>query len=447
MVHGDHPVHKKKKLPPLLIVIVSFLAIILFGSIVLALPISVQDGRLPYVDALFLSASAVCVTGLTTIADLGATLSVFGKFFLALLIQIGGLGIVTIAIYVLVLLGIRIGVMERVVVREALNQNSLQGMVRLVKAIVLTSLAFEFVGMWLNLIVFSRDYPFWTALGYSAFHAVSSFNNAGFDLLGATSLIPYADDLLLNLNTAFLVIVGGIGFIVIFDLLKKRSWKGLTNYSKIVLRTTGFLLVAGTLLLKLAVGSEITWLQAFFQSFTARTSGFATVDLSRFGIAGLSLMILLMFIGASPNSTGGGIKTTTAYTIYRSTIAFLTGKSPIIKNRRIDDETRIKALTLAFLAVVVVFVGFLALVGFEQDNIMFASTPESLLFEAVSAFGTVGLSTGVTPFLSTASKLVVVVVMFIGRLGPITIFGFFNRNWGHPYASATEYPAEKVLIG
>lgn len=447
MVHAEFAVHKKKKLPPLLIIIVSFLAIILIGSFVFSLPIAVKVGRLPYVDALFLSASAVCVTGLSTISDVGATLSVFGKVILALLIQIGGLGIVTIAIYILALLGIRIGVMERVVVREALNQNSLQGMVRLVKAIVLTALAFEFVGMWLNFIVFIRDYPFWTALGYSAFHAVSAFNNAGFDLLGATSLIAYSDDLLLNLNTAFLVIVGGIGFIVIFDLLKKRSWKGLTNYSKIVLRTTGFLLVAGTLLLKWAEGADITWLQAFFQSFTARTSGFATVDLTRFGVVGLSFLILLMYVGASPNSTGGGIKTTTAYTIYRSTIAFLTGRSPIIKNRRIDDETRLKALTLAFLSVAVIFVAFLVLVTIERNTVRFDATPEYLLFEIVSAFGTVGLSAGITPYLSTASKILVAIVMFIGRLGPITIFGFFNRNWGHPYASTTEYPAEKILVG
>ncbi|OHE40590.1 MAG: hypothetical protein A2Y16_00680 [Tenericutes bacterium GWF2_57_13] len=438
---------KKRKLPPLLIIILSFLGIIALGSILFSLPIAVNEGRLPYLDALFLSTSAICVTGLSTIADLGATLSVFGKVVLALMIQIGGLGIVTLAIYILTILGVHIGVMERVVVREALNQTTLQGMVKLVKAIVLTSLTFEFVGMWFSMIVFVRDYPFWQALGISAFHAISSFNNAGFDLLGSSSLIPYADNILLNFTTAILVICGGIGFIVIFDFMKKRSWKQLTNYSKIVIKTTAVLLIAGTLILKLTEGSSLSWMQAFFQSFTARTSGFSTVEMTRISISGASILILLMFIGASPNSTGGGIKTTTAYVIIKSTLAFLQGKAPLTKNRRIDDETRIKSFTLAFLALVSIFVAFLAVEAFERNSPLFEATATNVLFEVVSAFGTVGLSQSVTPYLASGSKIVITVMMFLGRLGPITIFGFFNRNWGHPYASAAEYPQEKMLIG
>jgi trk system potassium uptake protein TrkH len=443
----EHVSTKKRVLSPLLIIILSFLGMIAVGSVLLVLPISVKEGALSYVDAMFLSFSAVCVTGLTTIADLGATLSIFGKVVLALLIQFGGLGIVTIAVYMMMLLGVKIGVMERIVLREALNQNSLRGMVRLVKAIVLTSLVYEFIGMWLSFLVFIRDYSFWDALGISAFHAVSSFNNAGFDILGSTSLISYSGNVLLNLTTAFLVISGGIGFIVLFDLFKKRSWKPLTNYSKIVIKTTVVLLVAGTVLLKIAEGSDLTWLQAFFQSFTARTSGFATVDISHFSIVGVSLLILLMFIGASPNSTGGGIKTTTAYAIVRSTLAFLQGKSPVIKNRKIDEETRIKAFTIAFLALLSIFVGFLVVSAIEAGSDRFEATATNILFEVVSAFGTVGLSFGITPFLSPASKVVLTAIMFIGRLGPITIFGFFNRNWGHPYASAADYPPEKIIIG
>lgn len=448
VIHMEHVNNKKKRLfSPLLIIILSFIGIIALGSILFSLPIAVNEGRLPYLDALFLSTSAICVTGLSTIADLGATLSVFGKVVLALMIQIGGLGIVTLAIYVLVILGVRIGVMERVVVREALNQSTLQGMVKLVKSIVLTSLAFEFVGTGLSFIVFIRDYPFWQALGISAFHAISSFNNAGFDLIGATSLIPYADSVLLNLTTAGLVICGGIGFIVIFDIMKKRAWKPLTNYSKIVIKITAILLVAGTLILKLTEGAEMTWLQAFFQSFTARTAGFSTVDMTRVSVSGISILALLMFVGASPNSTGGGIKTTTAYVIVKSTLAFLRGKTPMTKNRRIDDETRIKSFSLAFLALVSIFVAFLAVEAFERHSALFEATATNILFEVVSAFGTVGLSQSVTPYLATGSKIVITVMMFLGRLGPITIFGFFNRNWGHPYASSAEYPPEKMLIG
>lgn len=437
-----------KRLSPLLVIVLSFVGIIALGVILFKMPFSVQDGQsLSWVDAIFLSTSAVCVTGLSTIANLGVTLTVFGKIVLALLIQIGGIGIVTIAIYVLVILGIKIGVTERYVIREALNQHSLAGMVRLVKSIIFTTIIIEFFGMIINFIVFIQDYSFWQALGISAFHSISSFNNAGFDILGDSSLQQYSGNVLLNINTMIQIVIGGIGFIVIQDILKKRSWKAISLYSKIVLKTTLFLIVLGTLAIKVLEYDHTSWLQAVFQSITTRTAGFSTIDISLFSYTTVAVIMVFMFIGASPNSTGGGIKTTTFYIIFRSTISFLQGKPTIVQNRKLDDDNRAKAFTLALLAMSSIFVIFIVVSTIERSNPNYDMTFIKVLFETISAFGTVGLSMGVTPFLMPASKVILSMLMFVGRLGPITLFGIVNKNWGHPYVSSVDYASEKILVG
>ncbi|PKL00965.1 MAG: H(+)-transporting ATPase [Tenericutes bacterium HGW-Tenericutes-1] len=439
---------KKVHLSPLIIIVLSFLTIIVIGTVLLKLPFSINEGQsVSWVDAFFTSTSAICVTGLSTIPDIGATFSIFGKIVIALLIHIGGLGIVTIAIYILMILGIRIGVMERYVLKEAMNQPSIQGMVKLVKKIILTSFAIEFVGLIMNFIVFIQDYPFWAALGNSAFHTVSSFNNAGFDILGSTSLMAYSDNVLLNISTMLMIILGGIGFIVIFDVAKKRKWRDLTIYTRAVIKISAFLIVFGSLFLKLTNYDSITWLQAIFQSVTTRTAGFSTTNIGSLSVPSLALIMGFMFVGASPNSTGGGIKTTTLYTMFFSTISFLRGKPPIIKQKRIDEETRLKAFTLAGISIMMIFIVFITLSSIETNNPNLTNPFTDLLFETMSAFGTVGLSTGITPVLSTASKWVVMIMMFVGRLGPITIFGIFNKNWGHPNVSNVEYAPAKILIG
>ncbi len=438
----------KRRMSPLLVIVLSFLGIIATGILLFKLPFSVQSGEhISWVDALFLSTSAVCVTGLSTIPNLAATLSIFGKIVLGLLIQIGGLGIVTIAVYILVLLGIKIGVTERYVIKEALNQHSISGMIRLVRSIIFTSLIIEAAGMVINFIALIPYYNFWSALGLSAFHSISSFNNAGFDLFGDTSLQNFSSNILLNINTMVLIVLGGIGFIVIQDIIKKRRWKQLSMYSKIVIKTTAVLIIAGTLIIKLFQYDNTTWLQAVFQSITARTAGFSTINISLFSYSTLIVIMLFMFIGASPNSTGGGIKTTTFYVIWRSILSFLSGKPAIVRGRRIDDETRSKAFTLALLASSAVFVTLIVVARIEMSNTVHDMTLIELLFETVSAFGTVGLSMGITPYLMPASKVILSLLMFTGRLGPITIFGIFNRNWGHPYVSSVEYPPEKILVG
>lgn len=439
---------KKLKITPLAIIVLSFLGIILIGVFLFKLPISTQAVEsLSWSDSIFLSASAVCVTGLSTIPDLAATLSVFGKVVLALLIQIGGIGIVTIAIYVLIILGIKIGVTERYVIKEALNQHNLSGVVKLVKSIIITTLVIEFVGMLINFIVFIQDFAFWKALGISAFHSISSFNNAGFDILGSTSLHSYSTNVLLNINTMLLIIVGGIGFIVIRDILAKKKWSTLSLYSKIVLKTTAFLIISGLLILKIFEWNNITWLQAFFQSVTTRTAGFSTVDMNLFSYSTLIVIMVFMFIGASPNSTGGGIKTTTFYIMFRSIISFLSGKPTIVNKRRIENDARTKAFTLAVLALFSTITVFIILARIEANNPNYDMPFLKMLFETFSAFGTVGLSMGITPHLMPASKILLSALMFLGRLGPITIFGLMNKNWGHPQATNIDYATERIIIG
>ncbi len=439
---------KKRKITPLSVIVLSFLGIIIIGVFLFKLPISTQtDETLTWIDSIFLSTSAVCVTGLSTIPDLSITLSVFGKFVLALLIQIGGIGIVTIAIYILVVLGIKIGVTERYIIKEALNQHSLSGVVRLVRSIVITTLIIESIGMIINFTVFIQDFSFWKALGISAFHSISSFNNAGFDILGSSSLQAYSSNLLLNFNTMILIVIGGIGFIVIRDILNKRKWSALSLYSKIVLKTTLFLIVTGTVIIKLFEYNTITWLEAIFQSITTRTAGFSTININMFSFSTLTIIMIFMFIGASPNSTGGGIKTTTFYIMFRSIISFLKGKPIIINKRRIGSESRTKAFTLAGLALTSIIIVFIILVRVEAKNPYSEMTFLKMLFETFSAFGTVGLSMGITPYLMPTSKILLSLLMFLGRLGPISIFGLMNKNWGVPQVSNIEYAREKIIIG
>lgn len=418
------------------------------GTILFLLPISTVEGaQFTFVDALFTATSAVCVTGLSPVFSLADTLTLFGKVVLALLIQIGGLGIVTIAIYVLVIFGIKIGVTERYIIKEALNQSSMGGLVRLIKAIILTTIMIESIGIVLNFIVFIQDFPFWEALGHSVFHAISAFNNAGFDILGSTSIQQYHNNILFNISTMIMIILGGLGFIVIQDIYKKRSWKHLNLFSHIVIKTSLFLIIAGTIVIKISDYNQITWLQAIFTSVTSRTAGFSTIDISILHRSTLTFIMALMFIGASPNSTGGGIKTTTFYTIFRSITCFLQGKQPVVKNRRIDEISRVKAFTIVILAFASVFIAFLLVSRIEDENPLFDMSYLNLLFETVSAFGTVGLSLGATPHLLPGSKITLTVLMFIGRLGPITIFGILNRNWGHPQVSSVEYATERIIVG
>lgn len=426
-----------KKIKPGRIIVLGFLIVILLGTILLMLPISINEGEnVSFIDTLFTSTSAVCVTGLIAI-DTADTFTVFGRTVVALLIQIGGLGVTSVGVGFIMLLKKKIGIKERTLIKESMNLDSLKGVVKLVKSILIMTLIFESIGVILSYIVFSKDYAPLDALGISLFHSIAAFNNSGFDILGGLqNLIPYQSNVILNLTTCGLIIFGGIGFLVIKEIIEVRSFKKFTLHTKIVLIMTGILLVAGTILLKLT--EDISWLGAFFFSTSARTAGFSTYPLSNFTNAGLFVLIILMFIGASPGSTGGGIKTTTLFTLNKSIYSTSTNKHCTAFKRKIPLGVILKAFNVTILALFVICIGTFILSILEPNY-----TFMQLLFEVTSAFGTVGLSTGITPDLSALSKFIISLIMFIGRLGPMTI----ATIWSFKKPSDACYSEETVIIG
>lgn len=427
-----------KKQPPARIIAAGFALVILLGAVLLMLPVSVRPtAQLSAIDALFTSTSAVCVTGLIAV-DSAETFTPFGQLVLAALIQVGGLGVTSIGIGLALSFGRRIGIKGRSLVREALNVDSFAGMVRLVRAVLLMTLVFELCGVALSFPVFIRDFPLPHALWISVFHSVAAFNNSGFDILGGLrNLIPYQDSVLLNLVTSGLIIFGGIGFLVVLDVLRCRfRFRRLTLHSKVVLTTSAVLLAAGTVLLRLT--EDISWLGAFFQSVSARTAGFSTYPIGYFSNAGLFVLMVLMFIGASPGSTGGGIKTTTFFVLVQEVCSIFSKRRPGAFHRRLPDNALAKAATVALLGMLVVCTGTFALCVLEPQTDFIR-----LAFEQVSAFGTVGLSTGITPGLRPASKAVLILTMYTGRIGAFTLLSI----WVERPAPSARYTEEAITIG
>jgi trk system potassium uptake protein TrkH len=299
------------------------------------------------------------------------------------------------------------------------------------------TLCFEGVGAVLSFIVFSKDYPLGKAIGISLFHSVASFNNAGFDILGGfKNLLDYQSNVLLNLTTCGLIIFGGLGFVVIKEILHRHSIKKFSLHTKVVLFMTAFLLIIGTVMLKFT--EDISWMGAFFFSTSARTAGFSTYPVGNFTSAGLFIIIILMFIGASPGSTGGGIKTTTAFTLFKSAYSVSTNKYCCCFKRRIPNEIITKAFILAFLATLLVCLNTFLLCILEPEYSFL-----QLLFEVVSGFGTVGLSTGITPNLKPVSEFIIVITMYIGRVGPLTIASL----WSFKTLTNVRYSEETITIG
>ncbi|MGC4018191.1 MAG: potassium transporter TrkG [Muricomes sp.] len=426
-----------RKQSPARLITLGFAGVIILGTIVLKLPVSIRSGvEVSWIDALFTSTSAVCVTGLIAI-DTADHFTVFGRTIVALLIQVGGLGVTSVGVGIILAAGKRVGFKERLLVKEAMNTGGFKGMVLLVRSVLLVTLSFEVTGMILSYFVFVRDYSPLSALGISAFHSIAAFNNAGFDILGGlTNLIPYRNNILLNLTTSGLIIFGGLGFLVILDLLKKRSLKKLSLHSKIVISMSAVLIVTGTVLLKCT--ENVTWMGAFFQSVSSRTAGFSSYPIGDFTKAGLFILIMLMFIGASPGSTGGGIKTSTLFVLLNVIKSTATNQHYVAFKRRIPDKAVFKAFIITLLSLFVVCISTLLMCIFDPEY-----TFLQLLFECVSAFGTVGLSTGITPDLSAAGKLVIIFTMFTGRLGALTIV----TMWSFRQPSSAVFTEETITIG
>jgi len=408
------------------------------GTVLLALPVAQAGEPVSLLDALFTSTSAVCVTGLTVV-DTGTRFSPFGQAVVLALIQVGGLGLMTFAVFVGVVLGRRVAFTDRMVIQDSMHHTPMAGVRRLVRYVLAFTLAVEGAGAALLWVRFRGQFPAGEAVWQSVFHSVSAFCNAGFGLL-PDNLVRYRGDPLVNLAITGLVVVGGLGFLVnmeLWDLFRSRLRGGraplLTLHARLVLVVSAALLGVGMvafLLLEwenvlrgMPLGERL--LASWFQSVTPRTAGFNTIDYGRISPDTLFFTIFLMFVGASPGSTGGGIKTTTFGLLVALVVARWRGRGrATLFHRTIPHAVMDRALTIALLAWALVSLAVGLLVFTETHGRPFAvAEPRflALMFEAVSAFGTVGLSTGITPSLSASGKLVLVALMFVGRVGPLTL--------------------------
>ncbi|MEF7442587.1 TrkH family potassium uptake protein [Paenibacillus lautus] len=437
-------------LSPPQILVLGFAAIIFIGTGLLMLPISTTTGEpLGFTDALFTSTSATCVTGLVVV-DTGTTFSSFGEVVIMLLIQIGGLGFMTMATLFALVLKRRISLKDRLILQEAMNQSSMEGIVRLIRRVLLYSLVIEACGAVLLSIRWAFDMPLGRAIYYGVFHAVTMFNNAGFDLFGDfRSLTGYVYDPVVNFVVMFLIVSGGIGFIVLSDLIDYRKQRRLSLHSKVVLTMTAALLAVGFIVILIfeftnprTLGS-LNWggkfFGALFQSVTPRTAGANTIDITGLRQATQFFIVILMFIGASPGSTGGGIKTTTFTIMVGAVIAMMRGREDIVMFRyRLAQERVLKALTIALLALLLVLTVSIILSTTEEGDFL------EILFETTSAFGTVGLSMGLTPDLTVFGKILISLTMFAGRLGPLTLAYALGPKKGK---ELYRHPEGKMIIG
>jgi trk system potassium uptake protein TrkH len=443
----------KKRLSPTRIVSLSFVIAILIGGFVLSLPISHAEGRqIQPLDALFMAASALCVTGLAVV-DTGSDFSRFGQVVILLLIQIGGFGVITLGTLVAFLSGRRIGFRERMNLQAQINSLHVGGVVKLIRRIIVLIITLEAAGTLLLFPVFAAREGMRQGFFYALFHSVSAFNNAGFGLY-ADNLVSYVDHPLVNFTIMALIVLGGLGFIVIMDVLShlrsRDGRKPLLLHTKMALTATAFLIVAGAGVILLFEWSNpqtlgpldlsTKLLASLFQSVTARTAGFNTLNYGLMMEGTLIFTMLLMFIGGSPGSTAGGIKTVTFFVLVGSAWSISRGYGElVIFGRRVTLETVAKAGSIALISMLVV--------GALATLLVFTDVDFSALhlgFEAVSAFGTAGLSTGITPQLSPWSKLILMTLMYFGRLGPLTLALALVEKAPEKRIA---YPAEDVVIG
>ena len=442
------------KLQPAQVILFSFAGWITLGALVLMLPVSANPGKsISLIDAFFMSTSATCVTGLASIS-LVDDLSIFGQMVLLVLLQVGGLGIMTLSSSMAVLMGKNLEMREQVIMHDVLDTSSSEELLNLVVNVIRYTFAIEFVGAILLTIGFYQEgFEIGQSLYYGFYHSISAFCNAGFALWN-NNLEDFKFTPLIHFTISFLIIFGGIGFSVlkdVGDMLKKkqRSLRSLSLHTKIVLVTNTLLLITGTFYLFFgeflhSFQDYSMWEKfqvAFFQSTTTRTAGFNTVSMMALQPHCIYLMILLMFIGASPGSTGGGVKTSTFAILLYSVKATLQGRQEVeMFERRIPAQTVVKSIAIFIICLIVVSIGVLVLVRVEPDKSFL-----SLIFEVVSGFGTVGLSMGITPFLSSIGKLCIISMMYLGRVGPLTLILAVGSRVVLP--SNVEYPEGKVLIG
>ena len=440
------------------IILLSFLGVILIGSVLLSLPVSSAGGRaVPYIDALFTATTATCVTGLVTVST-AATWSVFGQAVILLLIQIGGLGVITFMTAVMLLFNRKIGISDRLLIQDAFNLSTLSGIVAFVKKVLIGTLTVESIGACFYMTVFVPQFGA-RGIWVSVFNSVSAFCNAGMDIIGENSLCDYSGNALITLTTAALIILGGLGYIVWWDVsrvIKNRKqnggrfFKSLTLHSKIVFISTAFLLITGTALTLCFEYNNPLTLEglplsdkiqaAFFQSVTTRTAGFASLPQENLTNPTAILSLLLMFIGGSPVGTAGGIKTVTAAVLLSITVSLISGKNSVsLFGRTISKQSVYKAVAVTVMSFSVMFVSTLLLSAVTNAPAL------DILFETVSATATVGLSRSLTGALNLLGKLIIIFTMYFGRVGPISIaIAFGGKN---PSRNIIKNPTEEISIG
>ena len=445
-----------KKNNPSLLLAMSFLFVIVLGTILLSLPISYHGEKLNIIDALFTSTTSTCVTGLM-VAN-AVDFSLFGQIVILFLIQIGGLGLMTFVAVIIMHFGNQLELKGRDLMKEALNKENYEDIGKYIKAIIKYTLTFETLGF---LVILTQIYNgSLYSIFQSVFLSVSAFCNAGIDVLGTTSLLAYQNNVVINVMVSMLIIFGGIGFAVWFDVynnIKKRRhlkakysvFDRLSVSSRIVIIVTTLLILSGTIFILITEWNGVLKdcnifekvLQASFNSITLRTAGFSTFDYSALSSPTKIIMCLFMLVGASPGGTGGGMKTTTFFLLIVTVLQELQGISNFhVFNHHIPKKTITKALTIMLLYVSTLIMAMILLTG-SEENI----NSIDLLFEAVSAIGTVGLSTGITTVLNYFSRVIIIILMFVGRLGPITIALMLKTNKGS--SSKINYPKTDLLLG
>jgi len=444
-----------RKLTPARSFIISFLLVILMGTVLLLLPASAAKKSLTLVDALFTSASAVCVTGLTVV-DVGSDLSLSGQIVTLLLFQIGGLGIITFSLLLFGLMGRSLSFRGRELLQSTFLHTPRRDFFRILRFVVVGTFAIEGMGALLLFVRFLADFPAGRAFYHAVYHAVSAFNNCGYSLF-SNNLMSYRDDWAVNLVIVALIVMGGLGFIVMYEVINRwrDRQKRLSLHAKVVLLTTAALVVGGALLFySFETGNVLKnssaagrFLASLFQSVTPRTCGFATVDIAALSNATILLLMILMFIGASPGSTGGGIKTSSFALLMLMIFNRVRGRDSVtIFNRSVPQEILSRTIAIVFASAISVLI-------IASVLLLAAGTPEAnaqasrhlfveYVFETLSAFGTVGLSMNVTPSLNDIQKLAIILIMFIGRVGPITLaFAWSRARRGLVYAE------EAVMVG
>jgi trk/ktr system potassium uptake protein len=447
------------------LIMLSFLGTILAGTLLLTMPFSTRSpGCMNVVDAFFTSASATCVTGLIVV-DTGSFFTPFGKAVILVLIQLGGLGIMTMSTFFLIMLGKRLTLKERIMMQDTLGEKKVKGVKGLILMIVGMTVFLETIGAFLLTLRFFRvyHYPLDKAIIHGIFHSVSAFCNAGFSLYN-DSLMRFGNDWAITGIMGGLVLLGGIGFVVWYNLTHFYFWRRdrtrrgrLRLQSRVALAMSGILLVIMFLSIiavewnntldGLTVGEKIC--RSLFQAITPRTAGFNTMPIDRLNPATLWITIVMMFIGASPGSTGGGIKTCTFAVILASVYRMVTGKRQVlIQKKSIAEHTSTKAISIVVISLAVIFIACTLLLLVEtttSSQYCGNSYMGSLIFESVSAFGTVGLSVGITPHLSYLGKIIIILTMYVGRIGPLTLALLIGRRV-QP-AAVVRYPEESIMVG